>query len=177
MEMDAATEHVSVRIPIGAIALDGELALPAGAPGVVLFAHGSGSSRHSPRNRFVAEMLRSAGLGTLLMDLLREWEAPMERMSLPAARPDSWEDVFHRAAGRDALLLCPRDATPEMRHWRGHRAVGVVYRPESETGHYVPSVLPRRYDAFLYLDVTAALHPLPGVRARDEREVTFPSGV
>jgi erythromycin esterase len=115
--------------------------------------------------------------GTVLAG--REWEAPMERMSLPAARPDSWEDVFHRAAGRDALLLCPRDATPEMRHWRGHRAVGVVYRPESETGNYVPSVLPRRYDAFLYLDVTAALHPLPGVRARDEREVpeTFPSGV
>ena len=109
----------------------------------------------------------------------REWEAPMERMPLPAARPDSWEDVFHHAAGRDALLLSPREATPEMRHWRGHRAVGVVYRPESETGNYVPSVLPRRYDAFLYVDVTEALHPLPGVRAPDEQEVpeTFPTGV
>src|SRR5688572_28988073 len=70
MDMDTATEHVSVRIPIGAIVLDGELALPPGAAGVVLFAHGSGSSRHSPRNRFVAERLRRAGLGTLLMDLL-----------------------------------------------------------------------------------------------------------
>jgi len=56
--------------------LDGELIIPAGATGVVLFAHGSGSSRHSPRNQFVAERIRAAGVGTLLFDLLtREEEA------------------------------------------------------------------------------------------------------
>ena len=54
----------------GAATLEGELGLPAGTRGVVVFAHGSGSSRHSPRNQFVARSLREAGLGTLLLDLL-----------------------------------------------------------------------------------------------------------
>ncbi|KYF80024.1 phosphoribosyl transferase [Sorangium cellulosum] len=60
--------------------LQGSLTIPAGATGLVLFAHGSGSSRHSPRNRFVAEVLQSAGLATLLFDLLTgEEEAADER--------------------------------------------------------------------------------------------------
>ncbi len=54
--------------------LEGSLGVPEGAGGLVLFAHGSGSSRHSPRNRFVAQALRKAGLGTLLFDLLTEVE-------------------------------------------------------------------------------------------------------
>ena len=59
-----------VQVPAGAVTLDGNLGMPAGARGIVLFAHGSGSSRHSPRNRYVAGVLREAGLATLLMDLL-----------------------------------------------------------------------------------------------------------
>jgi dienelactone hydrolase len=59
-----------VQVPAGAVTLEGNLGVPAGAHGVVLFAHGSGSSRHSPRNRYVASVLREAGLATLLMDLL-----------------------------------------------------------------------------------------------------------
>ncbi len=55
-------------------ALAGDLVVPAGARGVVAFAHGSGSSRHSPRNRAVAGVLQSAGLGTLLLDLFTEEE-------------------------------------------------------------------------------------------------------
>jgi putative phosphoribosyl transferase len=61
---------VDVQIPVGAVALQGHLHLPEPATGVVVFAHGSGSSRHSPRNRLVAEVLQRAGLGTLLLDLL-----------------------------------------------------------------------------------------------------------
>ncbi len=61
-------------IPADAVRLEGELLLPPGAPGVVAFAHGSGSSRHSPRNTFVAEVLQAAGLGTLLFDLLTRAE-------------------------------------------------------------------------------------------------------
>jgi putative phosphoribosyl transferase len=60
----------SVRIPVAGVVLDGDLVVPGGATGVVLFAHGSGSSRHSPRNRMVAAKLQAAGYGTLLMDLL-----------------------------------------------------------------------------------------------------------
>ena len=63
-----------VSIPFGGVTLEGELEVPADAPGLVLFAHGSGSSRHSPRNQFVARILRDAGIGTLLLDLLTEDE-------------------------------------------------------------------------------------------------------
>lgn len=59
-----------VRVEAGGVTLEGTLAMPAEARGIVLFAHGSGSSRHSPRNRFVAEQLRQGGLATLLVDLL-----------------------------------------------------------------------------------------------------------
>ena len=59
-----------VTIPIGTVTLKGELIVHPGARGLVLFAHGSGSSRLSPRNRFVAQALRAEGLGTLLFDLL-----------------------------------------------------------------------------------------------------------
>ena len=68
-----------VRITVGEVTLDGDLAPPPPGRGIVLFAHGSGSSRHSPRNRQVADHLRGAGLGTLLMDLLT---ADEERLDL-----------------------------------------------------------------------------------------------
>src|ERR1700716_1317947 len=63
-----------VRVAVGPLTLEGNLNLPENARGVVLFAHGSGSSRHSPRNRHVAEMLNEAGLATLLIDLLTSEE-------------------------------------------------------------------------------------------------------
>jgi len=59
-----------VHIPDGQVHIEGMLELPENAQGLVLFAHGSGSSRHSPRNNYVASVLREAGIGTLLMDLL-----------------------------------------------------------------------------------------------------------
>jgi putative phosphoribosyl transferase len=69
-----ATAHRAVRIPASEALLAGDLHLPEGSGGVVLFAHGSGSGRHSPRNQQVAAGLRAAGFGTLLMDLLTEEE-------------------------------------------------------------------------------------------------------
>ncbi|HVR72321.1 MAG TPA: alpha/beta family hydrolase [Vicinamibacteria bacterium] len=68
----------AVRLQVAGVALAGDLTLPAAARGVVLFAHGSGSSRHSPRNRYVARVLREAGVGTLLMDLLTREEERAE---------------------------------------------------------------------------------------------------
>jgi len=68
-----------VRISAGNVALEGDLNVPPGAAGVILFAHGSGSGRHSPRNRFVARQLQNAGLATLLVDLLTEEEEAAER--------------------------------------------------------------------------------------------------
>ncbi|HET7321137.1 MAG TPA: alpha/beta family hydrolase [Longimicrobiaceae bacterium] len=75
--MPTITEE-AVRVTAGPVLLDGDLVVPPGARGVVLFAHGSGSSRHSPRNRFVAGQLQSAGLATLLMDLLTPAEEAVD---------------------------------------------------------------------------------------------------
>ena len=69
-EAPASGGEQLVQVPAGPVPLEGNLGVPAGARGVVLFAHGSGSSRHSPRNRAVAGVLRAAGLATLLVDLL-----------------------------------------------------------------------------------------------------------
>src|SRR5919108_4095866 len=72
--MDRAVEWVGeerlVHVAAGPVTLEGNLSLPEGARGVVLFAHGSGSSRHSSRNRYVARLLNEAKLATLLIDLL-----------------------------------------------------------------------------------------------------------
>src|SRR5919106_592027 len=67
-----------VHIRSGAVQLEGELSLPEQAEGVVLFVHGSGSSRHSPRNQFVARTIREAGVGTLLFDLLTKNEEAVD---------------------------------------------------------------------------------------------------
>ena len=67
-------EEREVRVLAGPVELEGSLGLPEGAEGVVLFAHGSGSGRHSPRNRYVAGVLLEAGLATLMIDLLTREE-------------------------------------------------------------------------------------------------------
>jgi len=77
--MDAIEQ--SLQIPAAGVALDAELALPQPARGVVLFAHGSGSSRHSPRNVYVAEELQDAGLATVLVDLLTPAEERVDAVT------------------------------------------------------------------------------------------------
>jgi putative phosphoribosyl transferase len=78
MDSDKVVER-TVRIPTAGVLLDGDLALPVAQPrGVVLFAHGSGSSRRSPRNRRVASVLQESGWATLLMDLLTPQEEQID---------------------------------------------------------------------------------------------------
>ncbi len=91
-----------------------------------------------------------------------EWGAPMQRMHVPPARAGSWEAVLHSAGAEDRLIftddLVGAEAAMDP---LGHRAIGVVYAPGAERwGNYVPTVLPLRYDAVLYLDETRALRPL-----------------
>lgn len=62
--------RLELSVPANGAILSGELVIPAGSKGVVIFAHGSGSSRHSPRNKYVASAIQEAGVGTLLLDLL-----------------------------------------------------------------------------------------------------------
>lgn len=95
----------SAELPSRGVTLDGDLAVPPGARGVVLFAHGSGSSRLSPRNRAVAEGLRRAGFATLLMDLL--------------TRAEEQEDTATAALRFDIALLAGRLA--DAVDWLGRR--------------------------------------------------------
>lgn len=76
-----------IRVMVGSAILEGNLGIPAGARGMVLFAHGSGSSRHSPRNRYVAGVLQAGGLATLLIDLLTPDEERLD-MRTPHLRFD-----------------------------------------------------------------------------------------
>jgi erythromycin esterase len=107
------------------------------------------------------------------------WDAPMEVMRVPRAQPGSWEELLHRAVGEDHLLLWEGDEDDDLLEPRGHRAIGVVYRPSWEAGNYVPTVLPLRYDAFCYLEHTRALRPLHEVEPLVEAEApeTFPTGM
>jgi putative phosphoribosyl transferase len=75
-----ARKH-DAQIPSGSTTLEGELNVPEGAQGIVLFAHGSGSSRHSPRNQYVAHVIREANVGTLLFDLFTREEEAMDMLT------------------------------------------------------------------------------------------------
>jgi putative phosphoribosyl transferase len=78
MSAGLAIEHLPVSVPADSVLLDGTLSVPTTASGVVLFAHGSGSSRHSPRNRYVADLFNETGLATLLIDLLTSDEQQVD---------------------------------------------------------------------------------------------------
>ena len=111
-----------------------------------------------------------------------EWGAPMERMSVPAARDGSFEDALFTAGVGDSLFVFDGSddgGVPGLDQPIGHRAIGVVYDPSRERwGNYVPSIVPGRYDAFIYLEETRAVDPLHmPVRVDGEAPETFPSGV
>lgn len=110
----------------------------------------------------------------------KSWRAKMEAMQLPEAMEGSWEYLLHKAGEENKLLLMDDFANNDMlmeNHF-GHRAVGVVYHPEYEKhGNYVPTILPLRYDAFIYLDETQALHPLHVAIDEHQAPETYPFGV
>ena len=90
------------------------------------------------------------------------WSAPMEEMPVPEARPGSFEAQLHKESAEDKLLIFnPLQKYERLYPKVPHRAIGVVYHPEREKfGNYVPTVMNLRYDAFLYIDQTQAVHPL-----------------
>jgi erythromycin esterase-like protein len=111
-----------------------------------------------------------------------EWGAPMERLRVPVARDGSFEHFMHDTDFGDALLLfdgSDNGGVPGLDAPLGHRAIGVVYNPDRERwGNYVPTIVPRRYDAMLFIDETRAVDPLHmPIRVDGEAPETYPSGV
>ncbi|MBW7956423.1 MAG: dienelactone hydrolase family protein [Deltaproteobacteria bacterium] len=127
-----------VYIPSGRVRLEGALAVPDGAEGIVLFAHGSGSSRHSPRNNYVAGVLRKAGLGTLLMDLLtRDEDIDYETRF----------DIGLLAERLDAATtwLAEEDATKSLRigYFGASTGAAAALRSAARTGDAIGAVVSR----------------------------------
>ncbi|WP_430039469.1 erythromycin esterase family protein [Peribacillus simplex] len=90
-----------------------------------------------------------------------EWGRDFEIKTVPPAMNGSWEEAMHLSGAYDKLLIFTDENRQLFQDRIGHRAIGVVYRPEYEQyGNYVPSVMSDRYDAFVYIDETQALHPL-----------------
>jgi erythromycin esterase-like protein len=111
-----------------------------------------------------------------------EWDGPAERKRVQPALPDSYEALFHELdLGRFLIILREGDAaiTP-LRRPRLERAIGVIYRPETERlSHYFSARLPEQFDAVLHCDETRAVEPLERTAAWERGEVpeTFPTGL
>lgn len=109
----------------------------------------------------------------------RSWGAKMQYMNVPPARKGSWEYLLHEADVNNKLLLMDDFMNDVfMENHIGHRAIGVVYNPEYEQyGNYVPTILPMRYDAFIYIDETNGVHPLHIEPDGHQVPETYPFGV
>lgn len=110
----------------------------------------------------------------------RAWGSPMQEMLLPEAKMGSIEDLLHKAGAGNKLLVMEDYFNNEMlmQHHMGHRAVGVVYNPLIEHfGNYVPTILPLRYDLFIYLNETQALKPLHVQASGEKVPETYPFGL
>ena len=135
---DAPDCDIDVSIPVGALTLEGHLHLPEPVAGVVVFAHGSGSSRHSPRNRFVASVLQRAGLGTLLLDLL----SPTEELA--RANVFDIELLAGRLAAATSWLGSrPDSASARVGYFGASTGAGAALWAAAEPGSRVAAVVSR----------------------------------
>jgi erythromycin esterase len=109
----------------------------------------------------------------------RNWGAEVRNMKMPDAIKGSWEYLSHCASAENKLFIMDEfNDDVFMENHIKHRAIGVVYNPELEKfGNYVPSIMPLRYDAFIYLDQTKPLHPLHILPHGNEIPETYPFGV
>jgi erythromycin esterase-like protein len=130
------------------------------------------------REKYGEENVYLAGFATYHGSVIagEEWGAPMEVMDVPEAQKGSVEYRLHQQSDKDRYLLFSQDIPEEYFERMGHRAIGVVYDPAMEKyGNYVPSLLPQRYDALIYIDESKALHPLALHVDRRKVPETFPS--
>jgi len=131
-----------VRIPANHATLEGELNIPESARGVVLFAHGSGSSRHSPRNQFVARSLRQAGLATLLLDLLTVEEELIDSHTFHL-RFDIGSLARRLVTATDWLAADPRTAALSVGYFGASTGGGAALVAAAERPEHVEAVVSR----------------------------------
>ncbi len=107
------------------------------------------------------------------------WSAKPEHKNVPAALPGSWENILRDTGIQNGYLLMEDFKAMGLLNYEiSHRAIGVVYNPEAERfGNYVPSILPERYDAFVFFTLTKALHALHISPEGNQMPETFPFGV
>lgn len=119
------------------------------------------------------------GFGTYEGNVIasERWGGPVRRMRVPPAAPGSVESLWHDALPDTVgMTVFPREGAPAWANQvRGHRAIGVVY-PSERPGHYVPTLLRRRYDAFVHCDRTTALTPLHRMEIPTHEAQTLPVG-
>jgi erythromycin esterase len=107
----------------------------------------------------------------------KRWGAPMETMRVPDAMSESWEEMMHESGVQNKIVLMKELKASCFNEPIGHRAIGVVYNPRYEQyGNYVPSILPQRYDAFVYVEETKALHALDVYADTHKMPETYPFG-
>lgn len=127
------------------------------------------------------EGVYSVGFGSYSGSVIagREWGDVMQIMKVPDAIKHSWEYELHRLGAKDRIVFKNDEMNKNLKDKQfGHRAIGVVYRPKYESmGNYVPSKMTQRYDAFIYLDETSALHPLHIKPDGHQLPETYPFGV
>ncbi|PVW16557.1 protein-L-isoaspartate O-methyltransferase [Marixanthomonas spongiae] len=132
------------------------------------------------RKQFGKEQVALIGFGSYQGSVLagREWGAKVQKMEVPTASQDSWESMCAALGDQFYLNFEKMSADPEWQTKIPHRAIGVVYRPEYEQyGNYVPTVLPKRYDGFLFFKETKALHAMDSSVAANKTPETYPFGV
>lgn len=115
------------------------------------------------REQYGKENTYAIGFGTYEGTVIAadRWGDPFEIINVPPAKLTKWEGQLHAASPEDKVLLFNDENRELFNDWIGHRAIGVVYNPAYEDyGNYVPSRVGSRYDAFIYIDQTTALHPL-----------------
>lgn len=115
------------------------------------------------REQYGDKEVCAVGFGTYRGTVIagHSWGAPLEVMNVPPAQAGSWEDLLHQAGEHNKFILSLRDKH-QYKQAFGHRAIGVVYHPARERfGNYVPSIISDRYDAFIYVEESSALHPIP----------------
>jgi len=132
------------------------------------------------RTKYKKEDVFLVGFGTYKGRVIagNSWGAAIHDVEVPEARESSWEYLLHQAGADNKLLFMDEFSQSAFAGKRiGHRAIGVVYRAVYESrGNYVPSILPQRYDAFIFIDKTKALHPLHITPYDAQMPDTYPFG-